>query len=215
MPLDPDHRHPLMCLTQDGLPSSHIEQASLLLIAGARWIQVRMKRANPQERLKTAGMIASLCRQYGAICIINDDVDVAIAANAHGVHLGKTDGYWREARSVMGRDMILGGTINNEEDARRAIRANCLDYVGIGPWRFTTTKENLSPVLGRQGVAALVAHLDGIPAWVIGGITIADLPDVRACGAAGAAVSSSLYADGRIRENFQRFTGAWQQALKI
>ncbi|MGC4072238.1 MAG: thiamine phosphate synthase [Nibricoccus sp.] len=214
MPLDPAHRHPLMCLTQDGLPASHLEQASLLLIAGARWIQVRMKRANPQERLKTAGMIASLCRQYGAICIINDDVDVAIAANAHGVHLGKTDGYWREARSVMGRDMILGGTINNEDDARRAIRANCLDYVGIGPWRFTTTKENLSPVLGSEGVASLVAHLDGIPAWAIGGITLADLPDVRACGAAGAAVSSALYADERIVENFQRFTGAWQQALK-
>jgi thiamine-phosphate diphosphorylase len=203
-----------MCLTQDGLPMSHLEQATRLLIAGARWVQVRMKRATARERLHEAGMIASLCRQYGAVCIVNDDVDVAVAVNAHGVHLGKTDGHWREARAVIGRDMILGGTVNNEEDANRVLFANCLDYVGIGPWRFTTTKENLAPVLGRSGVAALVAQLDGIPAWAIGGIELSDLPDVRACGAAGAAVTSALYRDGRVADNFQNMNSAWQQALK-
>lgn len=214
MPLDPSQRHPLMCLTQDGLPLPHLEQATRLLIAGARWIQVRMKRGTPQERLTTAGMIASLCRQYGAVCIVNDSVDIAIAVNAHGVHLGKTDGLWSAARKAMGRDMIIGGTINDEKDARRAIRANCLDYVGIGPWRFTTTKENLSPVLGPKGVTALVAQLDGIPAWAIGGITAADLPEVRATGAAGAAMTSALYRDGRVVDNFQELNWAWKQALK-
>jgi thiamine-phosphate pyrophosphorylase len=214
MPLDPAQRHPVMCLTQDGLALSHLEQATKLLIAGARWIQVRMKNVSPRERMHTAGMIACLCRQYGAICIVNDDVDVAIAVNAHGVHLGITDGLWSAARKAMGREMLIGGTINNEEDARRAIRANCLDYVGIGPWRFTATKENLSPVLGPQGVAALVAQLDGIPAWAIGGITAADLPEVRATGAVGAAVTSALYRDARVADNFQELNDAWKQALK-
>ena len=202
-----------MCLTQDGLEISHLEQATRLLISGARWIQVRMKRATSRERLHTAGLIASLCRQYDAICIVNDDIDVAIAANAHGVHLGRTDGLWSAARREMGREMIIGGTINNESDSRRAIRANCLDYVGIGPWRFTTTKENLSPVLGPRGVATLVAQLDGLPAWAIGGIVAGDLPAVRASGAVGAAVTSALYRDGRIQDNFQNLNTAWQQAL--
>ena len=214
MPLDPSQRHPLMCLTRDGIEISHLEQAVQLLMAGARWIQVRMKRASAQERLHTAGLIASLCRQYDAVCIVNDDVDVAVAANAHGVHLGRTDGLWSEARRAMGRDMILGGTINDEKDARRAIRANCLDYVGIGPWRFTTTKENLAPVLGPRGVAALVAQLDGLPAWAIGGIMAGDLPEVRASGAMGAAVTSALYGPGPIQDNFQNLNAAWQQALK-
>jgi thiamine-phosphate pyrophosphorylase len=204
-----------MCLTQDGLPLSHLEQATLLLMAGARWIQVRMKRATSRERLHTAGLVASLCRQYGAVCIVNDHVNVAIAVNAHGVHLGKADGDWREARAAIGREMILGGTINNREDAQRAVRANCLDYVGIGPWRYTATKENLAPVLGRAGVADLVAQLDGIPAWAIGGITPDDLGGVRACRAAGAAVSSALFRAGHIKDNFDAFKTAWKQALAL
>jgi thiamine-phosphate pyrophosphorylase len=204
-----------MCLTQDGLRISHLEQATRLLIAGARWIQVRMKQATARERLHEAGMIASLCRQYDAVCIVNDDAELAIAVNAHGAHLGKTDGYWRVARAMMGRDMILGGTVNNEEDANRALCAGCLDYVGIGPWRFTSTKENIASILGRDGVAALVAQLGGIPAWAIGGIESSDLREVRACGAVGAAASSALYRDGRIAENFQNMASAWQQALKI
>jgi len=215
MPLNYAQRHPLMCLTQDGLPLSHLEQATKLLIAGARWIQVRMKNVSPRERMHTAGMIASLCRQYDAVCIVNDDVDVAIAVNAHGVHLGKTDGLWSTARKAMGRDMLIGGTINDEKDARRAIRANCLDYVGIGPWRFTTTKNNLAPVLGPKGVAALVAQLDGIPAWAIGGITAADLPEIRASGAVGAAVTSTLYRDGRVVDNFHELNAAWKQGIKL
>jgi thiamine-phosphate pyrophosphorylase len=215
MPLDRSQLHPVMCLTQDGLPLSHLEQAVQLLAAGARWIQVRMKRATSGERLHTAGLIASLCRQYGAVCIINDDVDVAIAVDAHGVHLGKKDGSWREARAAIGQKMILGGTINNVEDAQRALQASCLDYVGVGPWRYTATKENLAPVLGRAGVAGLVAQLDGIPAWAIGGIDSGDVAEIHASGAVGVAVSSALYRAEQIKDNFDAFETAWRQALTL
>ena len=215
MSLERSQLHPLMCLTQDGLPLSHLEQAEQLLMAGARWIQVRMKHVTSRERLHTAGLIASLCHQYEAICIINDHVDVASAVNAHGVHLGRLDGSWREARAAIGREMILGGTINNQDDARRAVRAQCLDYVGIGPWRYTTTKENLAPVLGREGVAELIAQLDGIPAWAIGGLRPEDLADVRASRAAGAAVSSALFRTGHIKDNFDAFQNAWKQAMPL
>jgi thiamine-phosphate pyrophosphorylase len=209
MPFDRAHRHPLMCLTQDGLPFSHAEQAQRLCVAGARWIQLRMKNAPREDWIATAREVARICQMYGAICIVNDSVDVALAANAHGVHLGARDEDWGEARRRLGADRILGGTVNNASDAFRAAEGNYLDYVGVGPWRFTTNKKNLAPVLGAEGVRDLVAQLDGLPAWVIGGIVAKDLADVRGTGATGAAVSSALFSQGRIEDNYRALVVAW------
>lgn len=181
----------------------------MLCKAGARWIQLRVKNTAPQPWISIACRVASVCRAHDAICIVNDHVDIAIAANAHGVHLGKLDEGWRDARKRLGKKMLLGGTINNEADAATAIKVGCLDYVGVGPWRFTSTKTNLSPVLGPSGVRLLVAMLDGLPSWVIGGIEPADLPEVRATGAAGVAVSSGIFRDGRVKENFKTYAAAW------
>jgi len=208
MPLEP-HRYSVMCITQDALALSHEEQAERLCEAGARWIQLRMKSAAPQLWLNTACAVVSICREHGAVCIINDSVDIAIAAAADGVHLGKDDENWRAARRRLGRSMLLGGTVNNEADAKRAITSGCLDYVGVGPWRHTTTKQNLSPVLGPGGVRLLVAMVDGLPAWVIGGIEPADVPEVRGTGAAGVAVASGLFRGGRIEPNFKTYAAAW------
>jgi thiamine-phosphate pyrophosphorylase len=203
------HRYSVMCITQDGLALSPEDQAERLCEAGARWIQLRMKNADHGLWLATAKAVVAVCREHGAVCIINDSVDIAIAAAADGVHLGKADENWRAARQRLGRSMLLGGTINNEADAKRAITAGCLDYVGVGPWRHTTTKQNLAPVLGPAGVRLLVAMVDGLPAWAIGGITPADLPDVRATGAAGVAVASGLSKGGRIEGNFKTYAAAW------
>ncbi|MFT3782410.1 MAG: thiamine phosphate synthase [Nibricoccus sp.] len=198
-----------MCITQDGFPLSHEEQAARLCEAGARWIQLRMKNAEQEYWIKTACAVVEICREHGAVCIVNDSVDVAFASGADGVHLGKEDEDWRDARRRLGRGLLLGGTVNNEKDANRAVIANCLDYVGIGPWRFTTTKKNLAPVLGESGVRLLVAMLDGLPAWVIGGVEPADIPSVRATGAAGVAVSSGLYRGGMLATNFRDYAKAW------
>jgi thiamine-phosphate pyrophosphorylase len=209
MPLDPAQQHPVMCLTQDGLPLSHEEQARRLCAVGARWIQLRMKHAPCGVWSATAREVVGLCRAHGAVCIVDDDIDIALASDADGVHLGTLDLDWREARRRLGPTRLLGGTVNNPTDATRAIKADCLDYVGIGPWRFTSTKRNLAPVLGPDGVRALVVQLDGLPAWAIGGVEAADCPAVRATGAAGAAVSSALFRDGRIEENFCALVAAW------
>lgn len=203
------HKYSVMCITQDGLALSHEDQAERLCEAGARWIQLRMKNAEPQHWINTACAVVKICREHGAVCIVNDSVDIAIAAAADGVHLGKDDENWREARRRLGRSMLLGGTVNNEKDAKRAITANCLDYVGVGPWRFTATKKNLSPVLGESGVRLLVAMLDGLPTWVIGGIEPVDLPAVRATGAAGVAVASGLFRGGQIEGNYKTYVAAW------
>jgi thiamine-phosphate pyrophosphorylase len=204
-------REPLLCLTQDGLGLSHAEQVRRLLGAGARWIQLRMKDAAPEAWLAEARDAAGACRRAGALLIVNDSVEIALAAEADGVHLGREDADWRRARERLGRERIVGGTVNSRADAERALAAGCLDYVGVGPLRFTATKRNLSPVLGLDAVADLVGCLAGLPAWVIGGVEPSDLPALRAAGAAGAAVSSRLYTGGRIEENVRRYLEAWER----
>jgi len=99
--------------------------------------------------------------------------------------------------------------MNHPDDARRAVAAGCLDYVGVGPLRFTATKTDLSPLLGFEGTREIIALLRGVPAWVIGGVEASDAGQLRRTGAAGVAVSSSLYRGGRIEENLRDFLEAW------
>ena len=209
MPLDPDHFPPVMCLTMDGLPLSHADQARALVAAGAGWVQLRMKNAEFDVWLATAREVVSICHEGGALCTINDNVEIALASDADGVHLGKLDEDWVAARDRLGPEKLLGGTVNNADDARRASSARVLDYVGIGPLRFTTTKQKLAPVLGLEGIAALLPFLDGLPAWAIGGVLPADLPALRRSHLAGVAVSSSLYTQSQVSMNLSAFTAAW------
>ncbi|HEY0944287.1 MAG TPA: thiamine phosphate synthase [Opitutaceae bacterium] len=213
MSIEANERFPIMCLTQDGLPLDHVEQTRRLCAAGARWIQLRMKGAAADAWLATAREVVAVCRAHGALCIVNDSVEVALASDADGVHLGKYDRDWHEARRHLGSRRILGGTVNNLHDAARAVASCCLDYVGVGPLRFTTTKKNLAPVLGIDGVRELIAALGHLPAWAIGGVRPGDLPGVQAADAAGVAVSSSLFADGDIGRHFQSYLAAWPQTI--
>jgi thiamine-phosphate pyrophosphorylase len=201
-----------MCLTQDGLRWSHLEQTVRLCRAGARWIQLRMKSADDETWLATARSVVGVCREHGALCIINDNVEVALAAEADGVHLGKLDLGWAEARRKLGPGRIVGGTVNNREDASRAAAAGCLDYVGVGPWRFTRNKLNLAPVLGASGIRELLPLLGEVPAWVIGGVDVADVAAIRQTGASGAAVSSALFHRGEVGQNHRVLALAWEEA---
>jgi len=202
-----------MCITQDGLPLTPAAQAARLCAAGARWIQLRMKNAAPEAWLATAREVVAICHAHGALCIINDNVDIALAAGADGVHLGKLDSDWCEARRRLGPLCLIGGTVNNVDEADHARAAGCLDYVGVGPLHFTTTKQKLSPVLGLDGVIACIVRLDGLPAWVIGGVEANDLPSLRAVGAAGVAVSGALFGQGKVEENYRALAAAWERKV--
>ncbi len=215
MSTEPLTAHSLLCITQDGLELSHAEQAEQLCGAGARWIQFRMKNAESARWVETAREVVSVCRSHGAACVVNDNVDVALSCGADGVHLGKHDLDWTAARDRLGPGRIVGGTVNNVEDAERAVAAGCLDYVGVGPWRFTRNKKNLAPVLGAEGVGALLARLGRLPAWVIGGVEARDLPAIRALGAAGAAVSSALFRGNRVQANFRALAEAWNDGRTV
>jgi thiamine-phosphate pyrophosphorylase len=209
VPLDPTRRFPLMCLTLDGTGMSHAAQVRAMCAAGARWVQLRMKGAEKSAWVAEALAAARVCREYGATFIVNDSVEVALESGADGVHVGKLDPQWPAARMALGSGRIVGGTVNNAEDARRAVASGCLDYVGVGPLRFTATKKNLAPVLGIDGIRSLVAELGRLPAWAIGGVEAPDLPDLRAAGAAGVAVSSGLCREGSIQGSVNRYLSAW------
>jgi thiamine-phosphate pyrophosphorylase len=168
-----------------------------------------MKDAPRPQWLATAREVAAICRSHGAVSIINDSVEIAIEAAADGVHLGQKDMDWNEARRKLGPGRILGGTVNRALEAEKAVRAGCLDYVGVGPLRFTRTKRELAPLQGYDGIRNLLSIVNGIPAWAIGGIELSDLPILREMGAAGAAVCSALLRNGTIGENVRAFLEAW------
>ena len=209
MALDPSRRFPLMAITQNGVPLGHAEQVRRLCAAGVRWVQVRIKDTPREAWLAEAREAVAHCRAHGAICIVNDSVEIALEAGADGVHLGRLDLEWREARRRLGAERILGGTVNYDADAQRAVAADCLDYVGVGPLRFTKTKKELAPLRGFDGIRSLVAMLAGIPAWAIGGVEVADVAPLRSLGVAGTAVCSALLRDDRIDRNVRAFLEAW------
>lgn len=174
---------------------SYADSARLALEGGCRWIQLRMKGSSPDEILRTGTEIQQLCRRYGATFIIDDQVEIARELKADGVHLGKKDMPVAEARSLLGREYIIGGTANTFEDVAEHHRAGA-DYIGCGPFRFTTTKQGLAPLLGLEGYRRILGEMQrqGIPVPVIaiGGITYNDITDILATGVQGIALSGTI-----------------------
>lgn len=183
---------------------SYLDSIQLALEGGCRWIQLRMKDATDDEVRPIAIEAQKLCRAYGATFIIDDRVALVRELGADGVHLGKNDMPIREARQILGPDYIIGGTANTFEDAKAHYEATA-DYIGCGPFRFTTTKKKLAPVLGLEGYRDIINKLRAaninIPVVAIGGITQADIPAILQTGITGIALSGTvLRADDPIAE---------------
>lgn len=185
----------LQFITHPSADLDVVEGTRLALKGGCRWIQLRHKEAS-QETLISEGMeIESLCREYDAIFIIDDHVELVGRINADGVHLGQNDMPVSEARRILGPGKIIGATANTYEQFEKAAKDGA-DYAGIGPFRFTTTKKNLSPVLGLEGYKRIVEakHSAGIriPIVAIGGITPDDIPAIMATRVDGIAASGTI-----------------------
>jgi len=195
----------LHCLTWDNSPLTHLEQVQQLLDAGANWIQLRQKKGVEPEKLKIATTAATLCKKYKATLIINDSPQIALESGADGVHLGLKDCPIPEARKLLGKSAIIGGTANMQLQALQLVTDAC-DYIGLGPWKQTQTKENLSEILGEAGIKKVLdLHLK-IPVIAIGGIIPADIPKILSLGAYGIAVSSGIVAAKNIKEAFKEYS---------
>ena len=173
----------------------YLDGVRMALEGGCRWIQLRMKDASAEEVLKTAESTRKLCRQYDAVFLLDDYVELVERTGADGVHLGKNDMPIDEARRLLGKNKIIGGTANTFEDAKRIYSAGA-DYIGCGPFRFTTTKKKLSPILGLDGYRRIIEQMTAyginIPVIAIGGILLQDVSDIMQTGVSGVAVSGAI-----------------------
>lgn len=174
---------------------SYAEGIRMALEGGCRWIQLRMKDAPAEEIIACAEEILPLCRHHGAKFLLDDHVELVRQLGADGVHLGKNDMPVDEARKILGPDIIIGGTANTIEDIIRLHKQGA-DYIGCGPFRFTTTKKNLSPILGLDGYKSIVLKMKelgiDLPIVAIGGITVEDIPAVMETGVSGIALSGAI-----------------------
>lgn len=195
-------------ITHSNTRYDYVEGARLALEGGCRWIQLRMKDAQEVDFLLAAKQIGAMCKEYGATFILDDHVEWVGITGADGVHLGKNDMPVDEARNQLGANRIIGGTANTFEDVERLWRQG-VNYIGCGPYRFTTTKKNLSPVLGLDGyrhiISKMKAHDINIPVVAIGGILQPDIKDVMATGVSGIAVSGAILNAENPVEEMKRF----------
>ena len=174
---------------------SYLDSIRLALDGGCRWVQLRMKDASIHDFLRIGKEVRRLCDSYQATFILDDHVELVREIGADGVHLGKKDMPVAEARKTLGNDCIIGGTANTFDDVKMHYEASA-NYIGCGPFRFTTTKQGLAPVLGLEGYRSIIAQMSAegidLPMVAIGGITAEDIPAIMQTGVSGIALSGAV-----------------------
>lgn len=182
-------------ITQESTGFTHQESALKALKGGVKWVQLRVKDKSENEVLEVAKEVKKLCADFGAKLIINDFLEIAKELDLDGIHLGMTDTSTKVARNVLGDSKIIGGTANTLEDILFHYN-NGVDYVGVGPYRFTSTKDNLSPVLGLEGFKNIIQSLKqqavDLPVIAIGGIDTQDFKAIFDAGIHGVAIASLI-----------------------
>jgi thiamine-phosphate pyrophosphorylase len=182
-------------ISQQTATKPHLTAIEEALEAGCRLVQLRVKNQPESVVLELAKTAKTLCDRYNAKLIINDFPMVARSVNAWGVHVGLQDMAVSEVRAIVGSNMIVGGTANTFEHIEQRVLEG-VDYIGLGPFRFTTTKEKLSPVLGLEGYQRIMDQMRAAafytPIVAIGGIMPDDVPGLRDAGVFGVAISGAL-----------------------
>lgn len=173
----------------------YLDSVRIALAGGCRWVQLRMKGMTDEEVRPVAIEAQKMCRDAGATFIVDDRVELVGELGIDGVHLGKNDMPIGEARKVLGERAIIGGTANTLEDVVAHYEATA-NYIGCGPFRFTTTKEKLSPLLGLEGYRRIVEGMKeqgiNLPIVAIGGIKAEDVAEIMRTGVTGIALSGAI-----------------------
>ncbi len=206
-------RFSLQYITNGATPYEVEAEVQSALAGGCRWIQVRMKEADEATVIEAIGRVKPYCREAKAILLVDDRVGLVNKLGIDGVHLGQKDMAPSEARKIIGRQAIIGSTANNIEQVK-ALDFDNIDYVGVGPLRFTTTKSNLAPVLGLEGYREIMTWLrsadQSLPIVAIGGIMPEDVAALRQLGIYSVAVSGAI----ANAENPIKTTQAFVEALQ-
>ena len=185
----------LQYISQGNTVEEQLYNIHQALDAGCDWVQMRFKQQTEKDTFALAEAVKFLCEEYLANFIVNDNIYLAQQIAADGVHLGLTDMNIAEARAILGNSKIIGGTANTFEDIENHVKNGC-NYIGLGPFRFTETKEKLSPILGLSGYSTIIQKLKDnkiqIPIYAIGGITLNDINPLMETGIHGIAVSGMI-----------------------
>lgn len=179
----------------------------MALEGGCRWVQLRMKESTDDQVRPIAMEAQKMCRDFDATFIIDDRVHLVGELHADGVHLGTKDMPITQAREILGEEYIIGGTANTLEHIKSHQLAGA-DYIGCGPYRFTTTKKGLSPILGLSGYKSIISGMQSegidIPIVAIGGINAEDVPSLIETGLSGIAISSTILRSPSPSKEIQR-----------
>lgn len=185
----------LYFISQQTATKTHLNAIEEALQAGCRLVQLRVKNQPEGVVLEQAKAAKALCDRYNAKLIVNDFPQVAKTVGAWGIHVGLQDLPVAEVRAIVGDQMIIGGTANTFEHIQQRVQEG-VNYIGLGPFRFTTTKEKLSPVLGLEGYQRIMDQMKGagikMPIVAIGGVLPDDVPGLKNAGVYGVAVSGAI-----------------------
>ncbi|TXD52609.1 MULTISPECIES: thiamine phosphate synthase [unclassified Polaribacter] len=185
----------LQYISQGKTPQEHLKNIQSACASGAVWVQLRLKNLDLKVILETAKKARVITRHFNAQLIINDHYKIAKEVDADGVHLGKKDGCLLQASAYLGPAFIIGGTANTLEDCKKLL-AKKVDYIGLGPYQFTETKKQLSPVLGIAGYTSLLENLQTkTPIIAIGGIGLDVVGEIIKTGVYGIALSGAITKD--------------------
>lgn len=199
--------HKLQYISQGKTIEEQLYNIHQALDAGCDWVQMRFKNQTAKDTFALAEAVKFLCEEYLANFIVNDNLYLAQQIAADGVHLGLTDMNIAEARAILGNTKIIGGTANTFEDIQNHIKNGC-DYIGLGPFQFTETKEKLSPILGLSGYLEIIEKLKSsnlkIPIYAIGGIALEDVERLIETGIHGIAVSGMITKSDRKKKLIQK-----------
>jgi thiamine-phosphate pyrophosphorylase len=182
-------------ISQQTATKTHLTAIEEALQAGCRLVQLRVKNEPETAVLEQAKQAKALCDRYNAKLVINDFPQVAKSVGAWGIHVGLQDLSPEAVRAIVGPEMVVGGTANTFEHIRQRVQEG-VDYIGLGPFRFTSTKEKLSPILGLEGYQRIMDQVKTagieLPIVAIGGILPGDVPGLKEAGINSVAVSGAI-----------------------
>ena len=195
-------------ISQGSSPSAQLENIQKACTSGAELVQLRLKNVSEKKVLKLARQAREITAHYQTRLIINDFYKIAKEVKADGVHLGTTDTCPTIARKHLYPWQIIGGTANSLQDCESLV-AKEVDYISLGPFRSTATKENVPPTLGLTGYSAILDILTTeTPILGVGGITTEDVKDLLAAGVSGIAVSEAITRDFNSIRTFNELLNA-------